>query len=126
MPAEIGYRLEGGRELRSALKAAGADLGELREAHRRASDIVAAYASTIAPRRTGTLAASVRPGATQRAGVVRAGRATVPYAPPIHWGWPARGIRGDPFVSVAAQATEPRWLPVYLAEIDRITREVSS
>ncbi|GAA0898703.1 hypothetical protein GCM10009551_107070 [Nocardiopsis tropica] len=62
----------------------------------------------------------MRTGATQRAGVVRAGRASVPYAGPIHWGWEARGIRAQPFLSDAARSSEAAWLQVYDAHIDRI------
>jgi hypothetical protein len=54
----------------------------------------------------------------RRARVV-AGRASVPYAPPIHWGWPARNIAAQPFVSQAAQATESQWLPVYLHDVQQ-------
>jgi hypothetical protein len=35
--------------------------------------------------------------AGQTAAVVRAGRASVPYAGPIHWGWPSRHITAQPF-----------------------------
>ena len=49
----------------------------------------------------GALKASVRAGASSRAGVVRAGKKLVPYAGPIHYGWPSRpnnekGWRGGP------------------------------
>ena len=38
---------------------------------------------------------------------VSVGRATVPYAGAIHWGWPARNISAQPFLTDAAKQTEP-------------------
>ena len=44
----------------------------------------------------------------------------LPYAGPIHWGWPARGICAQPFMTDAAADTEPSWTRTYRAEVDRI------
>ena len=66
-------QVKGARELAKALRQAGADMQDLKDANRRAADIVAPAAKAKAPRRTGRLAASVRAGATQKAGVIRAG-----------------------------------------------------
>jgi len=38
----------------------------------------------------GALRDSLRSGASSRAGVVRAGKKLVPYAGPVHYGWPSR------------------------------------
>ena len=48
----------------------------------------------------------------------------MPYAGPIHWGWPARNIKAQPFVVEAAQATEAEWVAMYEAEVDRILERV--
>ena len=92
--------------------------------NRRAASVVAAAAGPAAPKLTGLLSASVRPGATQRAGIVRAGKKAIPYAGPIHWGWPARGIRAQPFISDAAVATEESWVPLYEKHMRDIIKEV--
>lgn len=113
--------VRGGRELRSTLRKAGSDLGELKAAHAAAAALVTAAAVGRAPRGpTGRLAGSIRPGATKTAALVRAGGARVPYANAIHWGTgPRPGRRGphniasNPFITEAAQATEPTWGPVY-------------
>lgn len=73
-------------------------LDELKDANRDAAELVAATARPLVPRRTGRLEATVRTGATKRSGVVRAGRARVPYAPPVHFGWPRRKIKPQPFL----------------------------
>jgi hypothetical protein len=108
------YEVEGGRELRRTLKAAGIDLSNLKNVHRQAAELAAARGRVDAPERSGKLARSVRAGATQRAGVVRAGFARLPYGPPIHWGWKRRNITPNPFLTRAAQETEPRWVRLYL------------
>lgn len=53
-----------------------------------------------------------------------AGRASVPYAGPIHYGWPAHGIEANPFVTDAAQATEPLWLPKYETDVNAVAHSL--
>ncbi len=116
--ANAQYEVQGGRELRRTLKEAGIDLSNLRNVHRQAAEVAALASRGQAPQRTGKLAASIRAGATQRAGIVRAGFARVPYANPIHWGWPAHHITGNPFLTRAAQDTETRWVRLYLDYVE--------
>lgn len=118
--------LVGARKLRTALRRADVDMSTLRAPNLAAARIVAGVGAARAPRRTGTLAANVRPGATRSAGVVRAGGARVPYAAPIHWGWPSRHIQPNPFLADAAAATEPMWIRAYMAEMERIVSRVGA
>lgn len=120
MAAPAHVQVEGLRQLRAQLRRAGADLGDLKRANAAAAQLVVDAAAPFAPTRTGRLRAS--PRASKAAGRARvlAGGAAVPYAGPIHWGWPARGIAPQPWISDAAQRTEPLWLDVYLRDIDRI------
>jgi hypothetical protein len=114
-------RVEGGRKLRGALKAAeSALLDDLQALHSRIGQTVAPAAAANAPRRSGTLAGTVRTSGTKAGALIRAGYAAVPYAGPIHWGWPKRNIVAQPFLSEAAQATEPQWLADYLREVQGI------
>lgn len=113
-----GLKLEGGRNLRRTLREAGSDLTELKAANAQAASIVAGRAQSWAPVASGRLAATVRSSGTKTAGIVRAGNnrksaSGVPYAAPIHWGWKARNIRANPFMSYSAQSTEPTWLALY-------------
>lgn len=117
-------RVDGARELRRSMRRAGEDLGDLRAANREVAAIASTATVVAAPRRTGRLAASVRPGATQTQAIVRAGGAAVPYAQAIHWGWPRRGIAAQPFAAVAAAATEPTWTAVYLTAVERILQRI--
>lgn len=117
--AERGPRVEveGMARLRRELRALEGNLDDLKDAHAAAGAIVAAAAAARAPRRSGKLAASVRNSRAAAGAHVIAGSAAVPYAGPIHWGWPARHIEPNPFAADAAQATESQWLPAYEASI---------
>jgi hypothetical protein len=114
---EATVRVEGLDRLVSTMRKAGADLSDLKEAHAAAGRIVAGDAQARAPRSSGALANSVRASRQAKRAQVVAGGARVPYAGPVHWGWPARGIAARPFISQAAQATESRWVPVYLRDV---------
>ncbi len=140
-----GISISGGRELRRALRKAEGDLDDLKEAHLKVSQIVANAAKAAAPVKTGKLANSVRPNAGQRYARVSVGnnrktKTGVPYAGPIHWGWPTGSqklpkklrdfsgrtwfITENPFVIDAAQRTEPVWTRVYLEAIDDIVDKI--
>jgi hypothetical protein len=114
---ETGVRIEGLDRFVRTLKQAGDDLADMKAANERAGAIIADDASMRAPRRSGKLAGSIRPTKQAKRARVQAGRASLPYAGPIHWGWPARGIDPQPFLTDAAVATESRWLPQYLDDV---------
>jgi hypothetical protein len=114
----------GGARLRATLKKAGADMADLKDANQAAGQMVADESRPIAPHRTGRLAASVRAARQVGRARIQAGGAAVPYAGPIHWGWPSRNIRPQPFISTAAVATEPQWLPLYLDNVQTIVDTV--
>ena len=77
----------------ATMRKAGADLKQLKEVNRQAAGVALPAVKALAPRgRTGRLAGSVRIGATQKAGIIRAGRKSVPYAGVINYGWPRRRI----------------------------------
>lgn len=108
-----GISVQGAKNLRRTLRQAGDNLEDLKAAHDEAAKIAAEASAALAPRRTGALAATIRGSGTKTAGVMRAGYASVPYAGPIHWGWPSRNISPQPFLSDGATNSQGRWLPVY-------------
>lgn len=113
--------LVGGRKLRQTLKAAGVDVHKLTGANKEAATIAAGATKSTVPRRSGDLARTIRAGATTRAGVVRVGNnKTVPYANPIEWGWPRRGITASHFAANAAKRSEPVWTDVYTRRVHDI------
>jgi hypothetical protein len=59
---------------------------------------VASDAKSYVPIDTGTLSGTIRDAATKTSARVKAGYKSVPYAGPIHFGWPARRIKPQPFI----------------------------
>jgi hypothetical protein len=110
-------RVEGLPELRRSFRQLVGNVDDLKAANAAVAAFVAAAAAARAPRRSGRLAASVRGNRAVARAQVKAGGAALPYAGPVHYGWPARGIEGQPFVTDAAQATEGTWLAMYEAAV---------
>jgi hypothetical protein len=117
--AEEGVRIEGLNTLIRTLDKASDEIAALKDAHAKAGEIVASEAESIAPRRSGALANTIRAARQARRARIQAGRARVAYAGPIHWGWPARGIEPQPFLSIAARNTEPRWTAQYREDVQK-------
>lgn len=115
-------RVENGPQFRAALKRTEYGLEHLKETHLKMSGIVAGTAKANAPELTGRTESSVRPGATQRASIVRAGKASLPYVPRDHWGDPPSkgGVKANPWLAAAAKETEPKWFAVYEHDIERL------
>ena len=103
MPSTSLATVTGEREVLKAMRQVGADAADLRAAHVRVADMLTPLAAQRTRRRTGALAASWTPSGT--AGVARL-RSTLPYAGPMEFGWPARGI--------------PRTLAVFGAALDNM------
>lgn len=110
-------RVEGARQLRATLKKAGVQLSDLKAAHAQVAGLVAARARPDTPHRTGALAATLRSSGTSTAAVVRAGRASVPYARIVHF-------RYHPWITDAAEATQDTWENTYLSAIEKIISTV--
>lgn len=100
--------VDGVRELRKQLRQVkDKELDdELKAIHKGIADEIIQRALPNVPVKTGALKRSVRSSGSLNAAVGRAGRKTVPYAAPIHWGWRKRNIRARPFLTDAAEAIE--------------------
>lgn len=135
--AGFGVQIVGGNRLRSTMRKAGMDVKELSAINKEAAGTVANAARLRAPvgkpgrkrgrgrpKSGGALKASIRAGATTKAGVIRAGSKRVPYANVQHWGWPRRGIRAKHFVSDAAVATESIWVKNYERKMNQVIKKV--
>src|SRR5690625_8028143 len=85
---DVQFRITGLRETLRAMEQAGADAESMRDLMHAIGLTVVHAASPL--RVTGTLAGTLRAGRGKTKAVVRAGSAAVPYAGPIHYGWPAR------------------------------------
>lgn len=116
--------IDGARRLRTTLKKAGYDISDFKKVNLAAATTVAGHAKSTVPYKTGALQSTIRPAGTLRAGVVRAGYKRVPYAGPIHWGWPARRIKAQPWLTATAKATEPLWVPQYEIHMKLIVSQI--
>lgn len=111
-------QIEGLREVQKALRDLSDDLkNEMKPTHLEAAKVVAEAAKPLAPVRTGRLAASIRAAAVRTGGRVRIGAGSVPYAGPIHFGWPAHRIKPQPFVY---DALDPRRDDVAAIYVERL------
>lgn len=117
-------RVQGIARLVRTLRQFEDSIEDLKDANAAAARIVADRAQAEAPRRSGALADSIRGNRAAGRAVVAAGKAKVPYAGPIHWGWPKRHIAPTPFMLRAAGDTQDNWLPEYEAELQRLADQV--
>lgn len=96
-------KIEGLSKVRRALKNLSDDVDyraqEFLPVNKSIAAQVASDARGYVPIRSGDLSATIRDAATKTSARVRVGyNASVQYAGPIHYGWPARRIKPQPFV----------------------------
>lgn len=123
MARTSGYQVEGLNQVVRALQELGVETDDLKEAF---STIAAEGGRVMAgfvPQRSGRLASSVRGNRAKSKAVVTVGRASIPYAGAIQWGWPKRGIRPSGFFEKTDAVMSPRALQMLETEINRIIRE---
>ena len=128
---QYGFRLDGSQgkqniqglaEVNKALRSMSKETRDsMKATHKKAAEIVIQGAKRYVPVVSGKLAASIRDGSTQRMGRVRVGSASVPYAGPIHFGWPARRIKPQPFIYDALDGRRNEVAAVYAKRIDELT-----
>jgi hypothetical protein len=123
MPAST-IRVEGARELRSALKKAGDDASDLKDVHREVGDIVVGEAKAIGPKRSGRLTGSGRATKNKTSATVKFGGGGIPYAGVIHFGWAGHNIEPNPFVYDALDHRRAEVLERYEAGVKKITDQI--
>ena len=70
---------------------------EFLETNKQVAEIIIGESKKYVPVVSGALAAAVRNASTKKSAKVRAGNVAVPYAGPIHFGYPKRAIKPNPF-----------------------------
>lgn len=116
--------VEGARELRAALKRAGDDASDLKDANQAAGQVVVEEARSIVPKLSGRLEGSIRASRAKGSATVKAGGAQLPYAGVIHFGWPGHNIDPNPFLYDALDARRNEVIAAYQDAIDRITERI--
>lgn len=102
---EGGVKVEGLASVQRQLRKLGDDVdyqaAEFLSVNKAIASAVAGDSKRFVPVLSGNLAASVREAATKKSARVKAGggrgATSVQYAGPIHFGWPARRIKPQPF-----------------------------
>jgi hypothetical protein len=88
-----GVRVEGLNKTIKALQGFGVEVQDLKDVFSSIAKEGARLASSFAPVKSGRLAGTVRGNKAKNKAVVIAGKAKVPYAGAINYGWPRRNIR---------------------------------
>jgi hypothetical protein len=118
-----GFKVEGLAQLVRDLKAIGVEVEDLKESFSKIASEAADIAASHAPKKSGRLAASVRGNRAQSKAVVTAGRASVPYAGAINYGWPRRGIAASGFMQKADERMRPKAIQLLEDEINKHIRK---
>lgn len=122
-------QVKGINPLVRALKRAGDEdmLVALKDANAEAAGKVHTAAAPLAPvGETAKLVSSLRGSATERAGYVRAGRASVPYAGVIHFGYPARNIEPNTFLYDALDARKSEVEQAYVMRMEALASRIQT
>ena len=99
--------VQGVKALLRDAEAVGVAATDLKDLTHRLATPIASLARTLAPHRTGRLAAGIRPSRSKRKVMVRVGSKTrLPYAAVRHWGPDSRS--GPRWLSRAEEALRPR------------------
>jgi len=121
--------VEGAKELRKAIrKMESTELKEaLKSANKAAAEVFVPYSKENVPVVSGKLRQSIRATGAQAQGAVRAGYAArVPYAGPVHFGWPQQNIKAQPFIDDAIAEHLGEGRAVYEEAIDAIVRQLET
>ena len=122
--------VSGARELRSALREMGADLGDMKSINQKIADMVADEARSRVPMGpTGNLRGSIVGRGLKTRGYVKAGttkRGNVPYAGPIHFGWPVRNISPQPFLYDALDSRGSEVFDMYAKRVGDLVQRVET
>jgi hypothetical protein len=114
-------RVEGLSKAMRALTRAGADAADMKSLMHEIGSIVVDAANP--PTVSGRLAGTIRAGRGKTKAVVRAGGARAPYAGVIHYGWPARNIGAQPFLSTALNSNRSAVFERLEEGIDELLRK---
>ena len=112
-------RVEGLNKTLRALQTYGVEVADLKDVMAGIAREGAVLASRYAPKRSGRLAGTIRGNKAKAKAVVIAGRARIPYAGAINYGWPKRNIKASLFMQRADKELAPRAVEMLEAGLDR-------
>jgi hypothetical protein len=100
--------IEGLNQKIKALQELGVELDDIKEVFAEIAKDGAELASSFAPVKSGALSGTARGNRAKNKAVVTVGRARVPYAGAINYGWPARNIAPALFLQKADEEMADR------------------
>lgn len=115
-----GVRIEGLSKLTKELKDVGVDMDDLDQAFSQIAREAAEEMRKHVPRRSGNLAATIKPGRSKNRAVVSVGSKRAPYAAPINYGWPKRNIQPAGFIEATDEAMQDRAVSTIEAAIKKL------
>ena len=117
-------KVEGLNKTLTALQRFGVEAEDLKDVMSEIAAEGARLASSFAPKRSGKLAGTVRGNKAKAKAIVIAGRARVPYAGAINYGWQKRNIKPALFMQRADAALAPKAVEMLEKGLDEIIRKV--
>lgn len=121
--ASGGVQILGLREVVRAISQLENGVGDLKSLFTRIGQNVADEAKSRVPKRSGALAAAIKPSKTKNKAVVRAGSARVPYAGVQNYGWPKRNIAATHFLDSAADDKQDETVRLLNEELGRLIKK---
>lgn len=110
-------------QLVSTMRRAGVSLDDMKDANRRAGEIVSVAGRQAAPKQTGRLAGSIRPARQARKAVVRAGGGGIRYARFQEFGSSKNPARR--YLYGSAERTQPQWTAAYYDDLEKIISRIT-
>src|SRR4029077_20968309 len=124
MPPAASVKVEGLNKLNRALKKAGIEVQDLKDANNRVGAVVLQASGPITPRRSGALAGSLRVAQRQSGVTVRAGGGRVRYAKYVEYG--TKKMAGRSYLIKGVHDSQPRWMVEYENELQKVMDQAMS
>lgn len=118
-------QVNGAAALYKQLRTLGVSAEVLKAANKEIGSKVMRESLNEVPVRSGLLRSTIRMAELQNRVVIRAGRKSVPYANPIHWGWFKRGIKPNPFFSRVLGWNREEILATYKKQMDKLIKSTT-
>lgn len=118
-----GVRVVGLRETVRALERFGVQAADLKAAFKRIGTLIQHEAQSLAPKKSGRLAASIKPSNTKNKSIIRAGGARVVYAGVQHYGG-YHNIEAKPFLTDAVSRNESKAVDLMDEELNRLIQSL--
>jgi HK97 gp10 family phage protein len=116
--------VHGLNKLTRALKKAGVEIKDLKEANARVGAVVVNASGPLTPRRTDALAGSLRVAQRQSGVVVRAGGGRVKYAKFVEYG--TKWMYPQSYLVKGMNDSQPRWMTEYENELQKVMDQAMS